>query len=118
VFEQSMPKRHASPSARWSAAALPALGAMAIVVVGLALIDPTILCVVPALAMALVLALRRYPGASLLARVSRGSVPDRRRAPRSALPRRRLVLARPRGGLLLACSLADRPPPLLARAAR
>jgi hypothetical protein len=118
VFEQATPNGYVPPRARWSAAALPALGAMTIVVVGLAWIDPTVLCIIPALALALLLALRRYPGESLLVRLSPGRLPERRRPPRSAVPPGRLALTRPRGGLLLACSLADRPPPLVAPAAR
>jgi hypothetical protein len=73
-----------------------------------------LLGLMPALLLALTLLARRYPGERLLlaARVARRS---RRPRPRSAAPRRpRLVAAVARGGLLLARSLAVRPPPRVA----
>jgi len=118
VIAHITPEGYRPARVRWSAAALPALGVMAILIAALAWIDPTVLCVAPALALALLLALRRYPGERLLAGLSPGRRPCRRGAPRRAAPRRRVALARPRGGLLIACSLADRPPPRVALAAR
>jgi hypothetical protein len=74
-------------------------------------IDPNALCLLPLLALALPLWLRRYPGERLLAtlrnprRVRRDRLVSVVRAPRTGASR---VV---RGGLLLACSLAVRPPP-------
>jgi len=74
-----------------------------------------LLCLLPALALACALAFRRYPGERLLV-----ALRSRRRArwPRA----RSLVSARARpltaaahGGLLMARSLAVRPPPPLSR---
>jgi len=100
------PARRAGVARAALAAALPLL-------VALASIDPSALCVLPALALALVLALRRYPGERTLLALSRWHRPGPRRklAPALRRPRRWLGPTFPRGGLLLACSLADRPPP-------
>jgi len=73
-----------------------------------------LLFLAPLAALLAVLAARRYPGERRLAALVRRR--DRRpsRAPRRlASPRRRLV-APARGGRLLACALATRPPPLRA----
>jgi hypothetical protein len=66
----------------------------------------------PALLLLLALVLRRYPGErrllqAIVARASRRRRPRRASIPGRARPR---VLL-PRGGRLLACSLAVRPPP-------
>ncbi len=83
---------------------------MAAAAAALALIDPTALCALPALALPLLLALRRYPGEKLLASLSPGE--RARHALPSGVPLPvRIALSVPRGGLLLARSLADRPPP-------
>jgi len=72
-----------------------------------------ILFLLPALALAAVLFLRRYPGERTLARLA---APRRRRSrwarPRASLPHaaRSLAVAT-HGGLLIARSLAVRPPP-------
>ncbi|HWF33614.1 MAG TPA: hypothetical protein VG188_13770 [Solirubrobacteraceae bacterium] len=71
-----------------------------------------LLCLLPALLLALVLIARRYPGERLLvatravrrARLPRARSQGRRRA--------KPVATIARGGLLLGCSLAVRPPPL------
>jgi hypothetical protein len=70
------------------------------------------LLLAPALALALPLLVRRYPGERTLLRLSetrRRSTPARGRT--LARPRRPLALQSPRGGLLLGRSLAERPPP-------
>lgn len=92
--------------------ALPALGASVALLVALASIDPSVLCVLPALALALLLALRRYPGERTLValRRAREGLP-RWASPTLTGPRLWCGRAVPRGGLLLACSLANRPPP-------
>jgi hypothetical protein len=80
-------------------------------------LDPSAVCLLPALVLVVPLVARRYPGERVLAKLATGW---RRRRPRarSSTPRPRAVFAAvPRGGLLLARSLAVRPPPVLASAA-
>lgn len=70
----------------------------------------------PALAFAVPLLAGRYLGERTIERVraARATLPARRRRTLAAVPRRRPTLALvPRGGLLLASSLATRPPPSL-----
>ena len=76
-----------------------------------------ILCLLPALALALTLLVRRYPGERALIALQ-GAKPHRRRARRgfSTGGYRSVVLAAAHGGLLIARSLAVRPPPALAPA--
>jgi hypothetical protein len=71
-----------------------------------------ILCLLPALALALTLLARRYPGERALIAL-RGVQPRARRARRSFSASRphSVILAAVQGGLLLARSLAVRPPP-------
>lgn len=70
-----------------------------------------ILFVTPAVLLALPLLAGRYIGAERLARISR-SRPRRRRRAQTARPARRsFYRTPPRGGLLIAASLAVRPPP-------
>jgi hypothetical protein len=75
-----------------------------------------ILCLLPALVLPAVLLARRYPGERLLIALA----PKRRRRwprPRSSAgPRRRVLLTAVHGGLLIARSLAVRPPPVIAAA--
>jgi hypothetical protein len=72
-----------------------------------------ILYLLPALLLVIVLLARRYPGEHALIglrRVERAHWPR----PRSSMPaRRRVVLVAVRGGRLIGCSLAVRPPPAL-----
>jgi hypothetical protein len=86
--------------------ALAALAAAALVVV-----DPNALCLLPMLALALPLWLRRYPGERILAALSHPAADRTGQRPARARARRSPVLSVVRGGLLLACSLAVRPPP-------
>jgi hypothetical protein len=71
-----------------------------------------LLCLLPVVVLTLPLLARRYPGERLL--LALGS-PRRKRFPRAHSARRparsRRTLVAIRGGLLLACSLAVRPPP-------
>lgn len=70
-----------------------------------------ILCLLPALALALPLFVRRYPGERLLSAL-RGRRQVRWPHPRSsARVRRGVLLVAAHGGLLIARSLAVRPPP-------
>ncbi len=78
----------------------------------IASVDLSVLGVLPALALALLLALRRYPGERTLVALRRAREGARRGAsPTLTGPRLWRGPAVPRGGLLLACSLANRPPP-------
>ena len=116
MFGRSAPTWQRGPRAGWRVAAFPLLAATAAVMVALAWVDPSVLCAVPALVLPAVLALRRYPGEAMLLALLPARRTRRRRPGRLA-PRRIVHLAAPRGGLLLARSLAVRPPPgsLLAR---
>jgi len=120
ALQPTRPVRSGSSLARWGRVALPALAAGVALLVALASIDPSILSVLPAFGLALVLALRRYPGeGTLLALTGHPFREPRRGSPsRPRSPRRWTGPAVPRGGLLLACSLADRPPPPVALTAR
>jgi hypothetical protein len=70
-----------------------------------------VLCLAPALLIAATLLLRRYPGERLLtALVARRCNGRKRRAGGVASPSRPAARV-PRGGLLIACALAVRPPP-------
>jgi hypothetical protein len=69
----------------------------------------------PALLGLAALTMRRYPGERALLRLARGRrVRRRRQHRRSPLAQRRRRALVPRGGRLIACSLAVRPPPPLA----
>ena len=72
-----------------------------------------LLFLVPALALALLMALRRYPGERRLAAIAARRRPAGRRRERvvRVLAARGFVALRPRGGVLMALSLATRPPP-------
>jgi hypothetical protein len=87
------------------------LACFAVLVVALVLGDTNALCLFPALALAVPLSMRRYPGERIVARLSKTGrarrVPARGLAPNA---RRRLPNIA-RGGLLIARSLAVRPPP-------
>jgi hypothetical protein len=74
-------------------------------------VDPTALCLLPAFAFAVPLLINRYPGERTIAALSHAR--QRRWArPCSSVPRIRSVArVLARGGLLLARSLAVRPPP-------
>lgn len=97
-----------------------ALAAIALVMGALVLIDPSAACLLPALALAAPLLLRRYPGERIVTVLARGRTERRWALPtRARVPRKRPGVTgwAPRGGLLLACSLAVRPPPAQARVA-
>jgi hypothetical protein len=97
--------------ARRPVLAVALLAALALALAVLASLDPNALCLLPALALAAPLILRRYPGERTLAGLCASPRPRWQR-PRSSSPLGRAVLAlTPRGGLLLARALAVRPPP-------
>ncbi len=74
--------------------------------------DAGMLALAPALLIAALVSRRRYPGAKLLiAMRSRALGIARRRGLARIAATGRAVVVAPRGGLLLACSLAHRPPP-------
>ncbi len=95
---------------------LVALAAMALAVAVLIATDQAALCLLPALALAAPLLMRRYPGERTIVLLSGARRRPRRTHPRCIRPRVRLVavVIGPRGGLLLARCLAVRPPPALA----
>jgi hypothetical protein len=71
-----------------------------------------LLYLLPALTLALVLFTRRYPGERSLLALRHRRPPARWPRPSATAPAgRRVSLAAVRGGLLIACSLAVRPPP-------
>jgi hypothetical protein len=73
-----------------------------------------LLCLLPALALAMALLARRYPGERVLLALRRDAQPARWPRPRSCTPTRacaRVVSRIVRGGRLIGCSLAVRPPP-------
>ncbi|HEY1833174.1 MAG TPA: hypothetical protein VGG08_01960 [Solirubrobacteraceae bacterium] len=74
-----------------------------------------LLCLSPALVLAIPLLAKRYPGERVLLARCR-TMPNRWARPRSSSTRlgRRVVLQVVRGGRLIASSLAERPPPALA----
>jgi hypothetical protein len=76
---------------------------------------PALAYLAPALTILAVLALRRYPGERVLVATleRRRDRPRRARAPRGAARRRAPRALVARGGLLIGCALAVRPPPLL-----
>ncbi len=71
-----------------------------------------ILCLLPALALAVALLARRYPGERTLARLGAPRRRARWARPRASVPRAaRTFAVATHGGLLIARSLAVRPPP-------
>ena len=86
---------------------------LALVVLVLTGIDAGALCLLPAIALAVPLAMRRYPGERMLASLS-GAQRSRWPRARSATPHgERGFAVAAHGGLLIARSLAVRPPPTL-----
>lgn len=110
VFERAKPAGSVGAN-RQSQSLTLGLLALAIAAAAAAVLEPGLLCLVPALALPfLLLALDRYPGERILLKAS--AVPRR---PRPSRTRTRKPAVRalpvPRGGLLMARSLANRPPP-------
>jgi hypothetical protein len=92
------------------------LAAVAAGAVVLTLVDPSALCLLPALALAAPLSMRRYPGERMIAALSAAGPRRRWVRPRPIAPCARAAMVAPRGGLLLARSLAVRPPPVFGSA--
>jgi hypothetical protein len=112
VFERRDPTRHMPTGIRRDVLALLGLSAVTIAVLALAWSDPMALCALPALVLPALFALRRYPGERILAVLSEVRRQRRQRPASSArLAAARAEVGLPRGGLLLARSLAVRPPP-------
>ena len=111
VFAAVKPNGYA-PMRPWCrAGAVAATAALTITALALVKLDPSALSAVPALMLPVLLALRRYPGERILA-VLHEIRDERRKRPRTRVPLEgRSEVPVPRGGLLLACSLAVRPPP-------
>jgi hypothetical protein len=97
-------------------AAVAGSGVLTIVALTLVTLDPTALCALPPLVLAVLLALRHYPGEGILVGLS-GERRERRERPLASVPFAGRERAVPRGGLLLACALAVRPPPRCSRSA-
>jgi hypothetical protein len=97
----------------WRAtAALAAFATLVGIALAITQLDPSALCALPALVLPALLALRRYPGERNLAvRLYATRRARRRRRRRRVSLARAPEVAVPRGGLLLAWSLAVRPPP-------
>jgi hypothetical protein len=110
VSDAVKPNREATRYMPRTAVALAAVGALMAVAAVLAVIEPTTMCAQPALALLVLLAVRRYPGELALASLSVTRASRTRRIPKIRRPPS-VVLVVPRGGLLLASSLAVRPPP-------
>jgi hypothetical protein len=70
-----------------------------------------ILYLLPAVVLAIPLLARRYPGERALVGLHRAQIRRWARACSSAPARRRVLLILVRGGRLIGCSLAVRPPP-------
>ena len=111
VFVRVNPRRTVQLRVTHPMKVLALLAVFALVVLALAELDANALCLLPMLALAAPLMLRRYPGARTLARLSATRAHRWQRARSSATPRPSARAATPRGGLLLACALAVRPPP-------
>jgi hypothetical protein len=79
-------------------------------------ISPDVLLAVPVLLLLLPLLAGRYVGEDGLARLAGRSLAPRRRSPASIGARRRAPRMLPRGGRLIAAALAERVPPVAARA--
>ena len=96
-----------------SAALFAALSGVALGIVGLVGMDPNALCLLPAIALAVPLLMRRYPGERVLTSLS-AARRQRWPRPRSSAPSSgRILTVAPHGGLLIARALAVRPPPAL-----
>jgi hypothetical protein len=91
--------------------AVAILTAIAIGTAGLTMVDPSVLCVLPALVLCVPLLFRRYPGECLLARRGCRAGHAPRRAGSAGRRGRPPAHRFPRGGLLIARHLAVRPPP-------
>jgi hypothetical protein len=117
VFAAVNPDGYAPMRSQRGPGALVALIALTIGALALVRLDPGVLCALPAIVLPVLLALRRYPGERILTVLSRARR-ERPERSRSGVPSAtRWQGAVPRGGLLLACSLADRPPPSASLAA-
>src|SRR5580704_10930024 len=100
------PPNSSPPIRRAAIAAALALGFLAT-----ALLEPSVLCLAPAVILALVLLTRCYPGERILTRLRGASRRRSRRAPQERPLLRRVEIIPARGGALIAYSLAVRPPP-------
>jgi hypothetical protein len=110
--------RHDVPVTRRDRQLLFALAGLTLAIVSLSLlgVHSDVLLAAPALVLALPLLAGRYVGEQQLARLAAAFVAVPRRAARALAPTApRAPHSLPRGGRLIACSLAVRPPPAHAR---
>jgi hypothetical protein len=91
--------------------ALLALAAGSLALVLFARTDLNVLCLLPALALAVPLLMRRFPGERMLVERVGVRATTRRRARKSSSYTGRPFTVAPHGGLLIGCALAVRPPP-------
>jgi hypothetical protein len=103
---------------RWSVAVGP-FSTVALLCLAVAAESRGLLFLLPAVLLASVVARRRYPGARLLVALRQRRATSARwpRARSARSTRARALTAAVHGGLLIARSLAVRPPPRLSRAA-
>jgi hypothetical protein len=102
-----MPRRHLRPLLLLCAIAITIAVAQTVVGLGAGL-----LFLAPALVLALPLLAGRYLGAERLQLIAARRSPRRQGAPMAARPPHGFPRVLPRGGLLIAASLAVRPPPV------
>jgi hypothetical protein len=118
VFAAVNPSGRIPISARRAPASFAVLAALTLIALALVRLDPAALCALPALVLPALLALRRYPGERILAvRLHEAGRERRQRSSPSVSSSSSPQVVVPRGGLLLAWSLAVRPPPRLRLAA-
>jgi hypothetical protein len=111
--EGCAPTRHKRRAGGSLAVAALALAAVSLGLVALVALDANALCLLPALALAVPLLMRRYPGERILTNLS-GAPQVRWPRPRSSTPHgERRFASAPHGGSLIAQALAVRPPPAL-----
>jgi hypothetical protein len=106
--------------AGWRVLGLTVVAGLLVVLAGVMLSQPVgaslqgVMFVLPALLMALVLVAKRYPGERVIERLRALRVARRQRPASVAVRLRPRSRVRPRGGRLIAVSLAGRAPPLAA----
>jgi hypothetical protein len=114
--EDYLPTFDRRPSSGSLAVAILALAVLSLGLVVLVALDVNALCLLPALALAVPLLMRRYPGERILTGLA-GPPHVRWPRPRASMPHgERRFASAPHGGSLIARALAVRPPPALGAA--
>ncbi len=117
VLERTHASERIAPGSRRRSLSLAGLIVLTVAILAVSSIDQAVLCALPALILPLLLALRRYPGERALMSLASPCALRRPRAASRPRPPVSVWIGVPRGGLLIARSLADRPPPHLRLAA-